>query len=371
MGFRETFLRTPAGPQREKLVYREAIKRGPPKTVPVTVPGPSGTKITYRVMPDFLMIDGIRVPMSAVTAQRVAAHFGMSLPTSKMVKQISEAAKQSGGAMIAKPLSSTGLDFEGRHYSANKVVEDVSRPEFAVGYSERVSQDPTFQNAKENAIFDGWYKTIMQPESSQYANMLHFMGITSPTSDFVQRGRSPHSAKNYSEYAAAARFVDDNVIVETPDGRVINTKLDRILRLPNISKAISDTTGMKYYRTSKVRKPGPPPGYTSAFKGQTPPPEAQAIATQILNSGKPMWSLIPITVGGKNYIAKIEPHSNSPKGVSIYQKNTGPTITPPTVKPTVKPEVKPPSKEKPVTTVEQRKTIWDRVNNFLNKLNIF
>lgn len=370
MGFRETFLQTPAGPQREALVYREAIKRGPPRTVPITVPGPSGTKITYKVMPDFLMIDGIRVPMSAVTAQRVAAHFGMSLPTSKMVKQISEAAKQSGGAMTAKPLSATGLEFEGKHYSAQDVVQDVSRPEFAVGYSERVNQDPTFQNAKENAIFDGWYKTIMQPESSQYANMLHFMGINAPDGSFIQRGRSPHSAKNYSEYAAAARFVDDNVTVETPDGKVINTTLGRILRLPNMSKAISDSKGMKYYRTSKTRKPGPPPGYTSAFKGQTPPPEAQAIATQILNSNKPLWSLIPITVGGKNYIAKIEPHSNAARGISIYQKKKGPTITPPKVKPEEKPIDKPKSKPT-TTTVEQRKGIWDRVNNFLNKLNIF
>ena len=116
MGFREQFLQTPPGEARERLIYNEAIKLGPPRTTPITVPGPSGTKITYRVMPDFLKIEGIRVPMSGVTAQRIAKYFGMSLPTSKMVDQIWHTAKVNGTNIIARPLSGTGATYNGKHY---------------------------------------------------------------------------------------------------------------------------------------------------------------------------------------------------------------------------------------------------------------
>jgi hypothetical protein len=93
MGFKEEFLKTPPGPKREELVYQEVIKRGKPTNlVPVSVTLPDGTKVIYKVMQDYINIDGIRVPMTGVTAQRIADHFGMNLPTTKMSKQIWQAA---------------------------------------------------------------------------------------------------------------------------------------------------------------------------------------------------------------------------------------------------------------------------------------
>ncbi len=86
--FKELFLNTPPGQARENLVYQEIVKRGPPKEmVPVTIDGPNGTKITYHVLPDVISIDGIRVPMTANTSQRIANTFKMHLPTAKMSKQ--------------------------------------------------------------------------------------------------------------------------------------------------------------------------------------------------------------------------------------------------------------------------------------------
>lgn len=92
MSFKDEFLKLPPGKEREDLVYKAVISQGPPKMVPVTVPGPDGSKITYNVSSDYLNIDGIRVPMTGATAQRIANHFKMHLPTSKQERQIFDAA---------------------------------------------------------------------------------------------------------------------------------------------------------------------------------------------------------------------------------------------------------------------------------------
>jgi len=379
MGFRETFLSTPAGPEREALVYSEAIKKGPPKTVPITVsvPDVEGMTVTYNVMPDFLMIEGIRTPMSAFTAQRLANHFGMTLPTSKMVDQTWQAAKRTGSNLVAHPLSGSGVEFEGKEYSAQDVVADVSRPEFAVAYNERIDSDPTFQENKgKDVIYSGHMKEIVQP-SGAYRNRLHFRGLMDKDGNPIQTGRSPHPSKNYSEYAAGARFIDNKVKITTKDGRVIDTTLNQLMRVKNLSKAISDTPRVQQYRGAKKGYAGPPPGYTSAkFPNKQVQAQAQAFAKTLLRSKKPLWSLVPVSFGGRYYVAKLEPHGKDvPRAVSIYQRKGGapkaPAKTEAPEKVPTKPTEKPEAAKAPTSTVEQRNPIWDRVNNFLNKINIF
>lgn len=398
MGFKEQFLSTPAGPQREALVYREALKMGPPKTKDITVPGPNGTTITYKVMPDFLTIDGIRVPMSAYTAQRIAKHFGMQLPTSKIVDQVWSAAKKSGTNIVAKPLSGTGADFEGKHYTPEQVVQDVSKPEFSVAYNDVINNDPVYQKNKENkdAIFSGHMKEIIQPTGKEHTDKLHFRGLMDAEGNPIQKGRSPHGAKNYSEYAAGARFVDQRVTVKTPDGKVIETTLDRVMRLPNMSKAVSDTPNAKRYSPSgkppapskKPKTPasgktkvdgepigkgkpkmGPPPGYRSPKFTPEEQAEASALATKLLHSNYPLWSLIPVTVKGKPYLVKIEPHGPGiPRAISMYQKIDSSTET---SKTTETPEsVEPEGKSSQIPNVSKRQGLWDRINNFLNQIGI-
>jgi len=401
MGFKEQFLSTPAGPQREALVYREALKMGPPKTKEITVPGPGGTTITYRVMPDFLTIDGIRVPMSAYTAQRIAKHFGMQLPTSKIVDQVWDAAKKSGTNIVARPLSGTGADFEGKHYTPEQVVNDVSKPEFSVAYNDVINNDPVYQQHKENedAIFSGHMKEIIQPTSKGYSDRLHFRGLMDANGNPIQTGRSPHSAKNYSEYAAGARFVDQKVTVKTPDGKVIETTLDRVMRLPNISKAVSDTPNAKRYTSTSslnevsskpgskpssgktsidgepvgkaTQKMGPPPGYISPKFTPEEQAEASAIATKLLHSDYPLWSLIPVTVKGKPYMVKIEPHgSKVPRGISMYKKIDSSSETESPKEEVTTPEITTEDKTQQIPNVSKRQGLWDRINNFLNQIGI-
>lgn len=58
MSFKDEYLKLPPGKAREDLVYKAVISQGPPKNlVPVTVPGPNGSKITYNVLPDYISVD--------------------------------------------------------------------------------------------------------------------------------------------------------------------------------------------------------------------------------------------------------------------------------------------------------------------------
>jgi small nuclear ribonucleoprotein (snRNP)-like protein len=316
--FRDKYYATKPGPAREALVFDYAIRQGKPKTVPITVPGPGGTKITYQVMPDFLMIDGIRVSLTPVTAQRIADHFGMSIPTQKMADQIYHNSNQ----ISARPLSGTGVTIGGRHYTGNDVVSNlISDSRANIAYSEIVDQQIAAQKgADPNKPVDGFAKTIVQPEVPGRAG---FYGLwTSPTSKPIQGGSglTPHGL-DQTEYGTFARFVAPNVTITTTDGRTISTTLDRVLSTPNISSALTSSPGTGVRRYTQLRA-GPPPGYRSARLDPSVRSEAESKAKALLN--RPMYTEVQLTLSnGQTVIAKIEPHSNAPKGVSLYERVSG------------------------------------------------
>ena len=81
MGFKEDYAKfSQPSRERENFVYNAVINLSKEQITgnmkPVTVSKPDGTKVTYKVMPDYLMVEGMRVPMSGITAQKVADHFG-------------------------------------------------------------------------------------------------------------------------------------------------------------------------------------------------------------------------------------------------------------------------------------------------------
>ena len=115
--FKEQYAKMPPGQARENFVFQHAIQQGKPNLVPITVPGPNNTKITYRVMPDFFMIDGIRVSLSPYNAQRIADHFGMRIPTTKMADQI----YRNSNAVAARPFIGTGATILGPIKVGNNV----------------------------------------------------------------------------------------------------------------------------------------------------------------------------------------------------------------------------------------------------------
>ena len=334
MGFREDFANTPPGPAREKLVYEAAIKQPAPKLVPITIDGPNGVKLTYFVMPNFLQIDSVYLPMSGQTAEKIAAHFNMVLPTSKMTSQIYQAAKQQGGAVVAQPLSGTGVDINGKHLSGQEVVDQgVDRTEFSVAYSDRMNSNPALKNQKPGQIVDGHMKTILQPINGKLG--LH--GLYDKHGNPIQggNGETPHSPNDHSEYASAMRGISNDVTVTMPDGKVIHTTMSKLQSTPTLGRMVTNTPGkvQRYDQinpTSTIGKPtkssseGPPAGYVSAkFPTKAIGEKIRGISKTLLNN--PLGVEIPFEVSGYKYLAKLEMHDPSKtiptkhKGVSVYE----------------------------------------------------
>lgn len=263
MSFKDEFLKTPAGPAREALVYNAIIQQGPPKNlVPVTVPGPNGTKITYKVMADYVMIDGIRVPMTPVTAQKVANHFGMSLPTAKMSQQIYNAADTK---VRAPPLSGSGYvsPLTGQHYSAKDVVKSrIGESDAAVYYSDLTNQKIQEATKDKNpGLVGGHGKEITEPGDGANISDVSFGGWQGSSGSALQPYSYAHKgqAGAHTEYALNTRLVDDVVTVTTPDGKVITTTMEKLRSNPNLAGAIATSTTIKQYNSkSKQNVPSKP-----------------------------------------------------------------------------------------------------------------
>lgn len=251
MSFKEQFLKMPPGPARETFIYNAIINQGPPKNlVPVTVTDPNGVKITYKVMPDYVMIEGIRVPMSPVTAQRVAKHFGMSLPTAKMSQQIYDAADTK---VRAAPLSGSGYTgADGKRYSAKDVVESrIGASDAAVVYNEKTDKEIAKQvGNKPPTLIAGHGKDILEPLANNPQDV-SMGGWQGSSGNPLQPYSSPHKgqAAVHSEYALYTRLVGGDVTVTLPNGKTITTTMDKLRNNPDLSKLVANKPGMSSYQT--------------------------------------------------------------------------------------------------------------------------
>lgn len=360
MGFKEQYANLKPGAARENLVYQYAIMQGKPKTVPITVPGPNDTKITYKVMPDFLMIEGIRVTLTPPTAQRIANHFGMQLPTAKMADQI----YQNSTKIPARPLSGSGVTIDGKRYSGDQVVSNlISDSKANIEYNRIVEEQLKSKEIDPNKPVDGWAKTIVQsdrPDRTAFYGM--WANPNNPNDKPIQGGSGVSSHDlNQTEYCSQARFVSNDVVVTKPDGSQINTTLDKVLKTKELAKSLTFTPAKGVQTYNSVKKAGPPTGYTSAKLDSTIKGEAESIAKGLLS--KPMWTETTITLSnGKSYLAKVEPHSNAPKGISLYEKTTNQPMDKPVAQNI--PAVQDKTKQKP-------NTVFNKLNEFLNSLDIF
>ena len=247
--FKSQFLNTQPGPAREELIYNQVVKNGlPTQLVPVTIDGPAGTKITYKVMPDYLMLDGIRVTISPYTAQKIADHFNMLLPTAKMSQQIYNAADTK---VRANPLSSGGyLGADGKQYSAQDVIQHrIDKSDAAIKYNDLTNQEinKIKQPGQNLGLIAGHGKDILQPMARP--NDPSIGGWHGKDGKALQPYSSPHKgeAGSHTEYGLYTRLVDDKANVTLPDGRVISTSLKKLLNDPQMASALAAQPGVKTY----------------------------------------------------------------------------------------------------------------------------
>ena len=239
--FKAKFLKLGPGPEREKLVYDEVLKRRPfQNMVPITVPGPGGTKITYKVMPDYITIDGLRVPMSGQTAQKIANHFGMSLPTSKMTKQIWEAADTK---VRPQPLSAGGT-IGGKYYNGKDVVQSkISDSDSAIAYSNMIEDSLKDKNPN---LVAGHMKTIVMTDRPEQLGLYGWSGDEKSFNPIQSGEHTGHDTSVHTEYGTGARLVSGDVKVTFPDGTSKMMPMENLLNNPELYHSLSDTKVKKY-----------------------------------------------------------------------------------------------------------------------------
>jgi hypothetical protein len=221
MSFKDDYAKFPQpSPEREAFVYK-AITSLPKEAIlksmkPISVKRPDGATITYKVMPDYLTIDGVRVPMSGNTAQRVANHFGLNLPSAAMAKEIYQNADVK---VTAKPLSGSGTSVGGKQYSGSDVVNTgVGYAPFAINYNDKINQQLADQGAKDGQIVSGFAKDIVAPPSP---GKLGLYGLFDAKGNPIQggNGQTPHDTSVHSEYGSFVRLVSPDVEITYPDGK--------------------------------------------------------------------------------------------------------------------------------------------------------
>ena len=220
MGFKEDYARFgQPGPEREAFVLKTLTSLPRDQIVktlkPITVPGQNGTKVTYEVTPDYISVDGMRVPMSGVTAQKVADHFGLNLPTPKMVDEIYQNADVQ---VQAQPLSGSGTNIGGKQYSGQSVVQTgVGYAPFAINYNDKVNQQLAQKGYKGgDQIVAGFAKDIVPP----IGGTLGLYGLYDGKGKPIQggNGQTPHDTKYHTEYGTYVRLVSPEVTITYPDG---------------------------------------------------------------------------------------------------------------------------------------------------------
>lgn len=218
--FKKKFLSMQPGLERENFIYEEVTKRKILKLVDMKVVEPDGTEITYKVMPDYVTICGIRLPMAGQTAQKIADHFNMHIPDPEQSKQIWEAADIK---VRPPPLSGTGYkDPEGRYWSQKEVVQGrISKSDAADEYSRRIREEISkavrnYEGKPQSVA--GHMKDIVVMPGKGKAKRLGLYGWFDPeTGDPLEPSKQTgHDTSVHSEYGAGLRLMADRVKVKRP-----------------------------------------------------------------------------------------------------------------------------------------------------------
>lgn len=200
---------------------------------PISVDGPNNTQITIKVMPDYVMLGGTRVPMSATTAKQVAARFGFKVPDANISKLVHQKADVQ---VAAKPLSGTGAVVDGKQYSGKEVVQKgVDYAGFVQQYNEKVNQELADKNVKPGQIVSGFAKDIVTLPGEKDKKNLGLHGF------YDEKGRAfgaasdvggtSHDTTMHSEYGAFLRLVSGDVEVTDASGNKRKVPADQLSNL--------------------------------------------------------------------------------------------------------------------------------------------
>ncbi len=184
-----------------------------PVTVSAMIDGRQVTA-TFRVSQDYISVSTdqgpVRMPLTPIMAQRIAARLGCALPTFRMVDAIDEESKKEGGYQrfyaapdiarrVTDPQTNRPL---GDRWDPNRPSGRwMTSPEFALEQSRMVDEDVSHE-AHPDALRSGHKKDIVyHPEAQRRGNVaIYHRGI---------QGLNYVSHDNgYEDYSHGARLVD-------------------------------------------------------------------------------------------------------------------------------------------------------------------
>jgi hypothetical protein len=221
--------------QREAAIVREFTRGNVPtflrqfKTIKVEAVGIEGVKhrIEYEVMPDYLAVgsndDFVRVPMTPMSAQRIADAFDCSLPTRKIVDDVYT---QAGVKLEPAPLTEQ-REAVATFVKHNALIEvqriTESRPALVAGIKKDVVLTNRLGEKPNRVAIYGWHKLDGKP--IQPLTIVH--------------------ADTYVDYSHGIRPVKRRMIV---DGKVL--MIEDVLKDPHLCALLSDEGPLQITRYS-------------------------------------------------------------------------------------------------------------------------
>jgi hypothetical protein len=264
------------GPEREKFILNKILSLPKEQIVknlkPITISQSDGSSIIYKIMPDYLSIDNIRIPMSGKTAQIVADHFGLSIPTPKLTDDIY---RHSDVQIDAYPLSGTGVKLQnGTYFSPKQVVDKgVGYAPFVNAYNERINKQLSDNNVKPNQIVSGFCKDITTPQAPGKLGLYGFFR-KDRDKPIQYSAFTPHDIENHSEYGAFLRLISPDVEVVSKDGSIEKKNISEVQNITRYTAKPSGTTSLLQlspkYPTGTTQSPQSKPSYTAKAPQQSP-----------------------------------------------------------------------------------------------------
>jgi len=312
--FIEAIRNTPHSQEREDAIYQQIISGNFPNFlrnfVPITV-SKNDITLTYYVMPDYLAIgsdtDYVRMPMSPLTAQKIATKFNCVLPTAKMVDQIWQNATTKLPPITKKNTSNLTSIYS--YYLHNKEIEKHKPTGLSAGHK----KDVIISNLRgNNAAIYGWHDKNGKP--------IQGLGFS--------------HEETYADYSHGIRLIDNIVQIQDSEG-IKKISLVEALKDKRYASLISNegiihnpSYNKENLQTKSIDMPpekpahmqnatvGPPAGY-SRMHGQVPQRVAE-YAKSLL--GNPLGSEFNLIYNNTKYFVRIEPHYHKPPSQQDYEK---------------------------------------------------
>jgi hypothetical protein len=227
---------------REEIILSAAIAGNVPNFLrnlrPVNVNGKRrdgrAVQATIWVMPDYFAIgsdtDFLRVPMTPMTAQRIADEFGFVLPTRKLVNSIY---RDAGVKLSPSPMKPGNSMTSIRYYSQhNATIEQQlrgrGRNQLVAGHKKDIVNTPMLLARPMQVAIYGWHRSIGNP--IQPLSLVHI--------------------NSYADYSHGLRLVREWMMV---DGKKMSIR--DVMRDPQLHPLVSDEGPVKNSRVPTKAHP--------------------------------------------------------------------------------------------------------------------